>query len=478
MITIQNNDNGKRVLLLDSPFALDESPDFPEFLFDAVFILNESAEQTKAILNSINPVTSTKCCYKPLFVASSLNGKMGIYEELIDGYSDDWNSKEALATVDNIISYLEEVGISTREEEITTANQFFIRLTRYLISRKKNELRPELDESAAIGYVIPVFDLFFRLGFYKISEYFVFLQSMTEKGYFRTTAFINKVLLCPECQHTHMLYVDSCPKCGKSQIKSEEVIEHYRCGNISPEHTYSFGGQLRCPKCHQMLRHIGIDYDRPSTVFSCDSCGNTFLEPKTKSICTNCHKENYKSSLMPQDIYIYEITSDGRKALISPNIGFTIYTEFYDNYQEYHRFVNRIRLLAEQKFNGNINGDVLVGKIWILNEQGETMPVRPELIALTCQYFPNNKVSAANNITYAGAVVRNYTGDTEEGIINFQVMLSETIRAALSSLNAGERICYTYMKLQGNNATIEDFVKEMGFISDTPDDSVICDGTN
>ena len=47
-------------MLLDSPFPLDESPDFPEYLFDVVFIVNGSAEETKTILNSINPVTSGK----------------------------------------------------------------------------------------------------------------------------------------------------------------------------------------------------------------------------------------------------------------------------------------------------------------------------------------------------------------------------------------------------------------------------------
>ena len=85
MITIQNNDGDRRVLLLDSPFSLDESPDFPEYLFDVVFIVNNSVEETKTILSSINPVTSTKCCYKPLFVSASLKGKMGGYDAIIDG---------------------------------------------------------------------------------------------------------------------------------------------------------------------------------------------------------------------------------------------------------------------------------------------------------------------------------------------------------------------------------------------------------
>ena len=182
MITIQNNDGDRRVLLLDNPFALDESPDFPEYLFDVVFIANNSAEETKTILSGINPVTSNKCCYKPLFVSSSLKGKMGNYDDIIDGYADDWNSMEVMTRIEEIIGYNESIGLKAQEDPILSSNQFFIRLTRYLISRKKTVMEPKLDVSASTGYVIPIFDLFYRLGHYQLSEYFVFMQSMTEKG--------------------------------------------------------------------------------------------------------------------------------------------------------------------------------------------------------------------------------------------------------------------------------------------------------
>lgn len=473
MITIQHNDAERRVLLLDSPFALDESPDFPEYLFDVVFITNTSVEETKTILSSINPVTSAKCCYKPLFVASALKGKMDTYDEIIDGYADDLNSMEVLTKIENIIAHNTKIGLNSQEDPILSSNQFFIRLTRFLISRQKTILEPRLDVSASTGYVIPVFDLFYRLGHYELSEYFVFMQSMVEKGLFRTSKFVNKVYLCPTCLHSHLLYVRTCPHCGQSSIQTEEVIHHFRCANVSPERTYNFGGQLRCPKCNKILRHIGMDYDRPSIIYTCHTCGNTFIEPKIKTLCTSCKHTHNAEELIPQDFYIYEITSEGKQSIISPNIGFTIYTEFYDNYIEYNRFVSRIRLLAEQKFSGNINGDLLVGKVWILNEKGETMPIRPESIEQICLYFPNNKVSAANNITYVSSIIRDYHGgDTEEEIINFQVLMSETLRAAASILKPGEKICYTYMKLQGNQSTIDDFIKEMDYISVTPDDYV------
>lgn len=472
MITIQNNEHDRKILLLDSPFALEESPDFPEYLFDAVFIFNDSVDATKNILNTINPVTSVKCCYKPFFVSRSLEGKMGDYADLIDGYYDDWNDLGALHAVEDIINRRDELGLNGVEDKIVSANQFLVRLFRFLIIRKHLRLDLELDNSSATGYVIPIINTFYKLGWFSLGELFAFFQSMFEKGYIRSVQFVNRIYLCPKCLHSHLLYIESCPKCGNSMIQSEEVIHHFRCANITPEHTYNFGGQLRCPKCHQMLHHIGVDYDRPATVFTCDACGNSFLQAQMQAVCSNCHAVSDVKSLIPQNCNVYEITKEGVLAITSLNIGFSIYTEFYDNFLEFERFVNRIRLLAEQKFTGRIVGDVLVGKIWILNAMAATVSNRAELLAQICKYFPNNKVSAANNITYINAIVTDYKGDQEQAILDFQILLSEAIRAAAYVLRPGEQLCYTYMKLEGNGSNIDQFLNDLKFIAATPDDYV------
>ncbi len=472
MITIQNNEHGRRILLLDSPFALEDSPDFPEHLFDAVFIFNDSVDAAKTILNTINPVTSVKCGYKPFFLSRSLEGKMGDYADLIDGYYDDWNDIHALNKVEDIISRRGELGLLAIEEKIVSANQFFVRLFRFLIIRDHLRLEMVLDNSSATGYVLPIINVFYRLGWFTLSESFVFFQSMQEKGYIRAAQFINRIYLCPKCLHSHLLYIESCPKCGNSMIQSEEVIHHFRCANITPEHTYNFGGQLRCPKCHQMLHHIGVDYDRPATVFTCESCGNSFLQAQMQAVCTNCHTVSDVKSLVPQNCSVFEITKEGVLAITSLNIGFSVYTEFYDNFLEYDRFVNRIRLLAEQKFTGRITGDVLVGKIWILDATAATVTNRAELLAQICKFFPNNKVSAANNITYINDIAQDYKGDQEQAILDFQVLLSEAIRAAAYVLRPGEQICYTYMKLDGSGANIDKFLNDLQFVTATPDDFV------
>ena len=272
MITIQNNKRQRRILIFDSAFNLEDSNDFLREMFDAVFVFTSSPDEAKAILNVINPVTSRKCCYKPFLLSRDLKGQLDEYDELVDCYTYDIDDAETLDTVEEIITHIESIDLQPDDNDVLSGNLFFVRLYRYLISRRVYNLTPELNHLSAMGYSIPLFELFYRQGAYSLNEYIIFNQSMVEKGYIRPVQFINKIYLCPKCLHSHLLYIENCPHCHSSDIKSEEVIHHFRCANISPEHTYNFGGQLRCPKCHQLLRHIGVDYDRPSVVYTCSNC--------------------------------------------------------------------------------------------------------------------------------------------------------------------------------------------------------------
>lgn len=464
MITIQNNQNRRRILMLDGVFNLEDSLDFPESMFDAVFIKTNSPNETKTILHSINPVTSNKCCYKPFFVLKGVEGQLDDYNELVDGYVYDMNEESALHKVEEIIQYRTELGLTADNGRLTSANLFFIRLCRYLISRKRYRQSPVPQEGSSLGYVIPIFNLFYELGMYKLSEYIIFYQSMLEKGYISTVRFINKIYLCPDCLHSHLLYIESCPQCHSSSIKSEEVIHHFRCANISPEHTYNFGGQLRCPKCHQLLRHIGVDYDRPSTVYTCNSCSNNFLQPQMKAVCTSCQKESDVSSLLPYDVTIYEITEEGCGAIISPNIGFTVYTDFYDNYLEYERFVNRIRLLANQNRMEQNQNPLSIVKIWVLDSNETTCMLKTEWIAYVCERFATYKVSSANNMIYIKEIKGGHEQNESEAIF-FNHLLG-TLEKAASMISPGERICYA-RSLQKEG--IEDYIAELSYISTVPD---------
>jgi len=358
---------------------------------------------------------------------------------------------------------------------VVSGNVFFIRLCRYLISRGRTRFEPVLQESSSLGYVIPIFELFSRKGVYQFGEYVSFYQSMYEKGYIKVVRFINKIYLCPKCLHSHLLYIESCPRCHNSDIKGESVIHHFRCANISPEHTYNFGGQLRCPKCHQLLRHIGVDHDRPSVVYTCSHCDNMFLQPQMSVVCTACHSTSEVSDLTPHDITAFEFTPSGREAMVSPNIGFTIYTDFFDNYMEYDRFIGRLRLLAElSDVDSNIDTNLSVARVWVLDENETTVQLRGDIISLFCRRFPTHKVSSANNMVYIKGII-----DKEDGVgvhdnEDFRTDIEQALWQASTLLFDNERIAYAMSGPVGNS--MDEFLAALRFVAPMPDKIYLSSG--
>lgn len=470
MITIQTNNRGQRILMLDSAYKLDENYDFTADMFDAVFVYTSSPEELKTIMDTVNPITSNKCCYKPFLALKSVKGKIGEYAELVDFYTYDINDTDTLDIVDETISKTVETGLSIDDSSVATGNLLFIRLCRYLISRGRTRFEPVLQESSSLGYVIPIFELFSRKGVYQFGEYVSFYQSMLEKGYIKVVRFINKIYLCPKCLHSHLLYLESCPRCHNSDIKSESVIHHFRCANISPEHTYNFGGQLRCPKCHLILRHIGVDYDRPSIVYTCGHCDNMFLQPQMSAVCTSCKTQSEVSRLMPYDITVFELTQLGKEVMVSPNIGFTVYADFYDNYMDYYRFIGRMRLLWELRETGHdVASGMRVARIWVLNENEDTCVLQGSLIALFCKRFPTRKISSANNMIYVKGIVNDQGSVNTEDLTTFKADIEEVLLQAACLLHEGERICYAFSTPTGS---VDEFVAKLNYIETYPDKEI------
>lgn len=469
MITILENQKQVRFLVLDQAFDIEESLDFNGDMFDAIFLMTEDENKVRVILKEMNPVISNKCSYKPLFCQKKVEGKLALFASLVDGYFDDIEDQQLADIYDKICANRAEFGIKEEFEPITNTNMIFVRMFRYMMTRGKKDDKPVLIEGSSVGYVIPLIELFYSFGKFHLMELFTFEQIMLEHGYFRVERFLNKIYLCPNCHHSHMLYVENCPKCGSSEIQSEEVIHHFRCANVSPEHTYNFGGQLRCPKCKKVLRHIGIDYDRPATVFSCKNCDHSFLNPDTKAICTNCGEEHSVGVLMPHDIMQCSLTPEGLKALSSPNIGFAVYTDFYDNYLDYSRFISRVRLLIAERESSELLEDMTVGKIWIYNENDITVPFAGDLVADFCRSFSNHKVSVANNIIYVSDSV--LKDQALFAIDSFRVEISEAIHRAVRFLHPGQRLCYSVALLDDDIQTVNQYIQKLMFVEANPDES-------
>ena len=226
---------------------------------------------------------------------------------------------------------------------------------------------------------------------------------------------------------------------------------------------------LICPKCHKRLRHIGVDYDRPAVIYSCNDCENSFTTPITKATCCYCENTFPVNALVPRDVEDYEITEEGIRTLPQSGMLFSNMTNTYDNYMEYSLLQNRLRRQLLETYREE-QVSVNVGKIWILSPQQETVKIKESMQAKFCRIFHSHKVSYNNNIFYV-----TYTGYDEKSENEAQQHLSKdmskAIRKVSNMIEPDELICCVLnTKHKGMSGQYDDFFDKMNLIELTPDD--------
>jgi predicted amidophosphoribosyltransferase len=145
------------------------------------------------------------------------------------------------------------------------------------------------------------------------------LDKGVDKG-FLTKEFKEKVYLCYNCYNSFLLNREVCPNCNSSHLSSEDLVHHFPCAYVGPVSDYESEDrpdQMICPKCEKSLKHIGVDYDKPSLIYFCRNCSDTFQDVMIKSRCTNCSSDMEIENLSGHSIYQYELTRGGEHAAIN-----------------------------------------------------------------------------------------------------------------------------------------------------------------
>lgn len=469
MIGLKRTKRGDKFLVIDNYVDVDSSIDIQENFFDAVMIKAKNEQGLRNILFGASPILSYKCSYKPIF-ASIVDDKPRIIDAIIDMYTNEYDVEKVYDVIDNIRRATEKYGIKREISRPTTPNQLFSNICRYLLTRNKTVIEHHLIEMSSNGYINPIFEHYHSLGMFHLSEMFMFKDTMVEYGAFRVHNFRMKQHLCSHCNHSHLLYTECCPKCESSDLKMENIIHHFSCANVSPESTYNVGGMLVCPKCGKMLRHIGVDYDRPAVIYSCKTCRNSFTTPLTKATCTNCESVMDVSKLIPHDVVDLEITEEGIRALTKGSVVFSNFVNYYDNYMEYPIFENRIRRqLQENHFSNKYK--VFIGKVWVLDETKKTTKIKDSIQSELCKVFFNHKVSYNNNIFYVSTSVFNEDYDNDAMMARFRQELSKGIRKIADKIDKEQLVCYTCMeKEKTEEDNFEEFFDDLKLVTGVPDD--------
>lgn len=344
---IVNNVEGRNILVINHYFDVENSPEIQEDKFDIVYlnIGNMSPNEVGLLLEKTSPIFSTKCWMKPRFVQANDLAQMGKMAVLIDGVANSPFDPSVTQRAENIFQQIERLQIK-QIANVSTYVAFFVRLCKYAISRGQytytSTVIPGLTEghSAFFAALLSNNEVATR------KEFLEFNQKLLDLGYAEPQEFVERAHICPHCKSSHLIYAECCPKCESSNIKEEPMLHHFRCANISPESTYVYDEKLRCPKCRQYLRHIGVDYDRPTDIHTCAECGHTFLHTKMKVRCASCGTMHRPANLQSIDVVRYRYTPEGIQSIISNEALIKIGKDLWFGYSNFDSYLQQLRLFS------------------------------------------------------------------------------------------------------------------------------------
>ncbi|WP_419419657.1 hypothetical protein ACNVED_14320 [Legionella sp. D16C41] len=227
-------------------------------------------------------------------------------------------------------------------ENYQAINHHEWRILSYLFTRPKNSLIPLLNYQLTDAFHYPVIDLFEQEEKIDIWEH---LQGMATRSLLKQGKIINEVQSCLHCHAGLLNFTSNCPNCHSVDIREQQFIHCFTCGNIGPISEFMLRGQLRCSRCHVKLRHIGIDYDKPLEDKLCLNCTQSFFEYEVNVTCLVCKKQTLPQDLLTRKLYEYHLDRYGSNLVKGTE------QRLFSNVPQLFKFVDFNAFMALVKWN-------------------------------------------------------------------------------------------------------------------------------
>lgn len=209
-------------------------------------------------------------------------------------------------------------AVNRASEDVRNVNEFedlenilLEKVLKYMYTREIDLLSPIPVREAKLGFIYPMLST--NLEFDEEQKALKILTAAEQEDLL-TGEFIESVYLCNTCSNAYMHFRESCPFCSSTNLKTEDLIHHFPCAYVGPASDFESDSEregMVCPKCSRYLKHIGVDYDKPSVMYNCMNCDHSFQDPLVKAKCYNCGSDTRVEHLTKSALKAYRMTERG-----------------------------------------------------------------------------------------------------------------------------------------------------------------------
>lgn len=171
-------------------------------------------------------------------------------------------------------------------------------------------LKPVMTIRRSVGYVYSILEPLFESHGIGVLDTLSFFNSQS----LLNEMFSTKAHFCGHCGSAFLNFKETCPDCSSDDLSIDELVHHFKCAYTAELFDFLQGEKLVCPKCERTLRHIGIDYDKPSTISHCNQCNHRFQETVVMTDCYGCGRSAEPTNQDVRQISNYSITAIGQTA--------------------------------------------------------------------------------------------------------------------------------------------------------------------
>jgi|AntRauTorckE6833_2_1112554.scaffolds.fasta_scaffold00038_47 CheY-like chemotaxis protein len=203
-----------------------------------------------------------------------------------------------------------------KENQSGSPENILLKKTLQLSHTRNKEIKPISSRSSKLGYTYPLLSI--NLDYENEHIALDVLESAEKEGLL-TGEFVDYIYSCNNCYNSLLHFRESCPKCQSTYLEIEELVHHFSCAYVGPvsDFTKEDSNEIKeCPKCKRILKHIGVDYDKPSVMYSCKKCDHEFQDPHIKAKCNDCGADTRVERLVKRQLKKYKLTKLGKDAAV------------------------------------------------------------------------------------------------------------------------------------------------------------------